>query len=180
MSREADLIRGAKLRRDEYRVCVDPDLVDEYEHLHAEQATARAAARDSLAGGDVLDLQVRLDTLRGEMEEATVTLVLQALPRREYRALVDKHPPRKDTDGKVLPQDERVGVDRDGFYNELARRSIVQPELDATTVDVLLDDKLSDGQWEELTTRCNLLNRSTVDVPFSPASSPTRRRSSSS
>lgn len=180
MSRETDLIRGAKLRRDEYRVCVDPDLVDEYERLLEQKAAAKEAARDSLAGGAVLDLETQIGALREEMEEATVTLVLQALPRREYRALVDKHPPRKDADGKVLPQDERVGVDRDGFYNELARRSIVQPGLDATTLDVLLDDKLSDGQWEELTTRCNLLNRSTVDVPFSPASSPTRRRSSSS
>lgn len=179
MTSAADLIRGAKLRRDEFRVCADPDLVDEYEHLLAEQATARAAARDSLAGGDVLDLQVRIDTLRGEMEEATVTLVLQALPRREYRALVDKHPPGKDEDGKVLARDERVGVDYFAFYDELARRSIVEPHLDAGTLDILLDEKLSDGQWEDLTSRCSRLNRTTVDVPFLPAGSPSRRRSSS-
>jgi hypothetical protein len=176
----SELIRGAKLRRDEFRVCVDPDLVDGYEQLLVEQAAAREAARDSLAGGAVLDIQTRLDELLEAMEAATVTLVLQALPRREYRALVDKYPPRKDDEGKPLPRDERFGVDYDAFYSELARRSIVEPALDAATLDILLDEKLSDGQWEALTTACARLNRSTVDVPFSPASSPRTRRSTGS
>ena len=178
MSREADLIRGAKLRRDEFRVCVDPDLVDEYERLLGEQAAAREAARTSLAGGAVLDLQEQIDGLREEMEAATVTLVLQALPRREYRSLVDKHPPGKDADGKVIPRDERAGVAYFEFYDELARRSIVSPQLDAETLDILLDDKLTDGQWQELTSLCNRLNLTSVDVPFLPAGSPSRRRSS--
>jgi len=180
VSREADLIRGAKLRRDEYRICTDPDLVDEYERLVEAKAAATVRDADSLAGGQAIEIQSEIDALREEMEEATVTLVLQALSRREYAALVDKHPPRKDAEGVTLPVDVRYGVDYEGFFNELARRSIVAPELDAQTLDLLIDEKLSDGQWEDLTTRCGKLNRTTVDVPFWPAGSPSRRRSSAS
>lgn len=186
MTSAADLIRGAKLRRDEFRVCVDPPLVDDYERLLAEQAAERDAARDSLAGGRVLDIQVQLDLLLEQMEAATVTLVLQALPRREYRALIDKHPPRKGDDGTLIPRDERFGIDYDGFFNELARRSILGSRVDdetiedlpADVVELLIEERLSDGQWEDLTSRCNRLNRATVDVPFSPAGSPRTRRSS--
>jgi hypothetical protein len=173
-----DLIRGGRLRRDEYRVCLDPDLVDEYERLVEAKASATARDADSLAGGQAVEIQHQIDDLLEAMEAATLTLVLQALPRREYRALVDKHPIPRDGDGKALHRrDENTGVDYDAFFSELARRSIVEPELDAATVDLLLDERLSDGQWDELTTKCTLLNRSTVDVPFSPAGSTSRRRS---
>jgi hypothetical protein len=174
----ADLIRGGKLRRDEYRVCLDPDLVDEYERLLEAKASATARDADSLAGGQAVELQQEIDGVLEAMEAATVVLVLQALPRREYRTLVDKHPVPRDADGKASRQrDERAGVDYDEFFSELARRSIVEPELDAPTMDLLLDERLSDGQWDELATKCNLINRSTVDVPFLPAGSTSRRRS---
>lgn len=183
----ADLIRGAKLRTDEFRVCVDPDLVDEHARLQADLAADKATTADSFAGGGrSAEIQARIDGVLEEMEASIVTLVLRALPRREYRAMLDAHPPRKDADGKTLPRDERYGVDYDAFYNELARRSILGSrvdektieDLDAETIDLLIEEKLSDGQWEDLTSRCHRLNRTTVDVPFSPAGSPKRRRSS--
>jgi hypothetical protein len=171
------------------RLCVDPDLVGVHDELLADLAAARAGAAESFAGGGrSAEIQARIDDVLEEMEAATVTLVLQALPRPKYRAMIDAHPPRKDADGKTLPRDERYGVDYDAFYNELARCSILGArvdeetveDLDADTVDLLVDEKLSDGQWEELTSRCHRLNRTTVDVPFSPAGSPSRRRSSAS
>lgn len=185
----ADLIRGATLRRDEWRLCVQPELVTDWEELRAEQAAERGRAAESFSGGGRANkLQEELDVLAEQMEACTVTLVLQALPRREYRALVDEHPPRKDADGNVLPTDARYGVDYDAFYNVLARRSILGArvdeetieDLDEATVNLLIDEKLTDGQWEELTSRCHRLNRATVDIPFSPAGSPTRRRSTAS
>lgn len=175
----ADLIRDGKLRRAEFAACMDPDLVDEHERLTAERAEELARAADSFAGGSrAPEIQAQIDGLLEEMEAATVTLVLQALPRRRYRALIDQHPPRKDADGVVVPRDARLGVHYDDFFAALVRASIVEPDLDAETVDLLLDERLSDGQWERLTTIAWNLNRASVDVPFSPAGSASRRRSS--
>lgn len=184
----ADLIRGAKLRTDEWPVCVDPDLADEYQRLQRAKVEAVGRDADSFAGGHAAAVQSQIDDLLEAVQAATVVLVLRALPREEYRALVDANPPRKDADGNVIPRDQRFGADYDGFFNALARRSVVGARideetiepLDAATVDVLIDEKLSDGDWEELTSRCSRLNRSTVDVPFSLASSRKTRRSSAS
>lgn len=184
----ADLIRGAKLRRDEFRFCTDPDLVTAYEDAQTRLADAAARDAQKFSGGSAAAVQAEIDGLLDEMAEATVTLVLQALPRRRYRELVHEHPPRKDADGKIARRDEVANVDYDGFFNALARACILGAddgdggveELPADVVDLLIEEQLSDGQWDELTTKCNVLNRVTVDVPFSPASSPSRRHSSAS
>lgn len=184
----ADRIRGAKLRRGTFRFCADPDLVTAYEDAQTRLADAAARDAQKFSGGSAAAVQAELNELLEQMAESTVTLVLQALPRRKYRALVDAHPPRAGADGKILPRDERVNVDYDGFFNALARECILGAddgdggveELPEDVVDLLIEDQLSDGQWDELTTKCNLLNRVTVDVPFSPAGSPSRRRSSAS
>ncbi len=52
---------------------------------------------DTFAGGHAAAVQAQIDGLLEAMEAATVVLVLQALPRKDYRALVDAHPPRKDS-----------------------------------------------------------------------------------
>lgn len=184
----ADRIRGATLRRDEFRYCTDPELVSRYEQLLEAKVEAAGRDADSFSGGHAAAVQVEIDALLGDIEEQTVTLILQALPRRRYRSLVDEHPPRKDAEGVTPPADVRYGVNYDGFFNALARQSILGAddgaggieELPEDVVELLLDEQLSDGQWEDLTTKCGRLNRSSVDVPFSPASSPTRRRSSPS
>jgi hypothetical protein len=171
------LIRGGKLRTDEFRVCMDPDLVDEYERLIVERDEAKEAARDSLAGGSVAELDAQISELLDAMGAATVPLVLKGLPRPQWRAMLDRHPPRKDAEGKNLARDI-LGFNYEAFFDELIRASLVSPVLDEETLTLLLDERLTDAQWEALTNVVWGLNRTAVDVPFSPAVSASRRNSS--
>lgn len=175
------LIRGAKLRTKTERICVDPDLVGEYEELLQRQSDARlAAARDaspsmaSPSGQDAgAEYAAPLAKLLEEMEASILPVTFTALPRPRFRALRDKHPPRKDAEGTPThPRDQVIGAAYEPFFDELIRVSIVTPQLAAGDLDLLLDEKLSDAQWEQLTTAVWNLNRVTVDVPFSPAASP--------
>lgn len=171
------LIRSAKLPEKEYPVCVDPDLVAEYDRLVEARDAAREAGVGSLSGGATAELDEQIAALREEMTAATVVLRLRALPRRRWKELRAEHPPRKGDDGKTLPEDVFVGVHRDEFMAALVREELVEPKLDAETLDLLLDEKLTDAQWNDLTTVAWNLNETKVDVPFSPAVSPSRKNS---
>jgi len=167
------LIRRRKPRTLEYRVCVDPDLVRGYEAAVAERESARSGPRDSLAAGGMPDgLQQRIADLLAQVEANTIPLTFKALPRPEFRKLRDSHPPKKDADGNfVRLVDARLGVDADGFGEPLVRASLVSPELDDEDLTVLINEVLTDGQWDDLFTRVWNLNEEKVDVPFSPAAS---------
>lgn len=173
----ADLIRGGKLPEKPFPVCVDPDLVAEYEQLVAKRDTAKQVASTSLAGKATGELDAQIADLQQRMEAATIVLRLRALSRRRWRELRDEHPARKAEDGSVLPEDMFLGVNREPFLNALVRESIVEPELDAETVDLLLDERLTDGQWDELNSTCWNLNESRISVPLSSAASPSRKTS---
>lgn len=172
------LIRGGKLRTLEYQLCVDPDLVDEYERAVAARDEAKEAANDSLAAAAPPELEQRVLDLLVQVEENTVTLVFKALPRPAYKALEDQHPPRKDIDNKVTELlDARAGVNVDTFCEPLIRASLVSPQLDDETLKVLIEERLSDGQWADLWGKVYNLNQTKVDVPFLSAAS---RRTTSS
>lgn len=174
------LIRAAKRRTDTYDLCTDPDLVDEHEDLLERLAAEKGKAQDSLdGGGRTAELQAELDALLERVAAATVTLTFKALPRPQYRALIDDHPPIKDDEGEIRDARSRnLGVDYDGFFNALVRASLVEPALDDETVTTLIDEVLTQSQWRELSTVVWNLNESTVSVPFSPAVSPKTRTSS--
>lgn len=187
------LIRGGKLRTDTFRACMDPDLIAEYqrivdvrERLVEDRDTQQESARDSLAAkahtpeldARIADLDKQLTDVQRQIDAATVVLTLQALPRPQFRALMDKHPPRKDAEGKLTHPQDVLGAAYEPFFDELLRTSIVDPKLDAPTLDLLLDERLTDADWERLTDVAFRLNRSTVSVPFSQAVSTSRRNSS--
>jgi hypothetical protein len=170
-------IRGGKPRTLPYPVCVDPDLVGEYERALAEQARAKEGARDSLGAGAMpAGLEERIAELLEQIEANTVTLAFRSLPRPQFKALRDEHPPRRNEDGLIPPQyrlDAHFGVNNDEFWEPLIRASIVSPELDDETMRVLIEELLTDGQWDDLTTKVWNLNETRINVPFSPAASPT-------
>jgi hypothetical protein len=170
------LIRSAKLPEKDFPVCVEPDLVAEYEQLVQMRDAAKEVGAGSLSGGATADLDEQIDAVQELMAEATVTLRLRALGRRRWRDLRDEHPPRKDDDGTVLPAD-LLGVNYDAFFAALVRESLIQPALDAETIDVLLDEKITDRQWIDLTDVAWNLNEARISVPFSPAVSPSRTNS---
>jgi hypothetical protein len=173
-----DLIRGGKLPEKDFPVCVDPDLVSEHDELVKLRDAAAKAGTTAQAGATTADLDERVAGVLKQMEAATVTLRLRALNRRAWKALKDEHPPRRNTEGTVIPEDLFVNVHRDEFFDALVRKSIVDPELDDETMTVLIEDKLTDGQWEDLTTTCWNLNETSISVPFSSAASTNRRTTS--
>lgn len=172
-----DLIRGGKLPEKPFRYCTDPDLVAEYEQLVAKRDAAKQVASTSLAGKATADLDEQIAALEQQIDEKTVTLRLRALGRRKFAALKDEHPPRRDDDKNIIPDDLFLGVNNATIWEPLVHKSIVEPELDAETVQDLIDEKLTEGQWRELTTICWNLNEKTISVPFSSAASPNRKRS---
>lgn len=166
-----DLIRGGKLPEKPFAVCTDPDLIDEHGLLVAKRDAAK------LADKATADLDEQVAALQEQIDEKTVTLRLRALGRRKFAALKDEHPPRRDDDKNVIPDDLFLGVNNATIWEPLVHKSIVEPELDAETIQDLIDEKLTEGQWRELTTICWNLNEKTISVPFSSAASPNRKRS---
>jgi hypothetical protein len=164
------LIRDrATLREHTYRVCLAGDLVGEHEELERQLREVRSDD-DSLAS-PAGAIRARMNELRGEMAEETAELRLRALPRKKFRELIAAHPPRKDENGNVIERDY-LGVNYESFFDALIRKSIVEPTLDPDTLTLLLDERLTDRQFEDFTTAVWNLNRDKVNVPFSQAVSP--------
>lgn len=152
-------------------LCLRGDLVAEFEALERELAKAQAKANDSLAGSGASGIAARMEALREQMADSTVEFRLRGLPRPKYRALTAAHPPRQLADGKVHPQDENDGLNVDTFYDALIRACLVGPVLSEAQLTRLLDEALSDRQFEQLAIGAVACCRGSVDVPFSFAAS---------
>jgi hypothetical protein len=165
------LLRDAKLPERSVPVCLQADLVAEFEAVERSLAQAQRDTRDSLAAGTkVRELSDRIEALREQMLEHTIDFRLRALSRPAWRKLINEHPPRKAADGSVVDGDN-MGVNSDTFFDALLRASVVEPELDDDDWSLLLEEKLTDRQWGQLTDAAWYLNRGEVDVPFSHAAS---------
>lgn len=169
----------AQARRPEKTVslCLRGDLQAEFERLDVEHAKAVSSATDSLAGNGALAIAQEMEALRDQMAESTLTVTLRALPRAEYSALVLAHPERRDEAGDPFPVDRDNGFNVETFYPALIRACVVDPELTETQWSTLLDETLSDRQFDELAYAAVGVNRGPVSVPFSPAASRTLRTS---
>ena len=110
---------------------------------------------DATAEVEAFDAAVlERDEFAAEAEERGVTVVLNALPRKTWRALVADHPPREDKDS-----DKQVGVNEDALAEVLVPKSI---DHDASTItgDVgLFLDALSDYDFDRLYVTAFALNR---------------------
>lgn len=133
----------------------DWDLVEEYARLEAERASP-----SSLAGVD----RSRLDEVGRQIAAGTITFRLQALGRVALQRLMDRHPPRQDN-----KQDQALGFNEDTATDELLRKCIVEPTFSDTALTQLLEDDLSDGQYEQLSAAAWGVNRRAVPLPLSLA-----------
>jgi hypothetical protein len=163
------LIRSAKLPERSVEVCMHPDLVAEHERLERELDKSRQQIRTSLAdGGEEARLAEQIRTLETDMKESTIEFRLRAMPRPAWKAFVAAHPPRKDEEGNIHERD-RMGVNEETFFPAIIRRCTIRPELSDELWDLLLTEKLTDRQFDELSNAAWFLNRGEVDVPFSRA-----------
>lgn len=168
-----ELIRSAKLPERSVPVCLQADLVAEHEAAERELEQARERPAKSLdSGSRIRELSEQLAALEEQMAEHTIGFRLRAMARPVWKAFVAEHPPRKvEETGDPDERDKYIGVNVETFFPELIRRSVVEPELDGEDWALLLDEKLTDRQFDDLSDAAWALNRRDVDVPFSRAAS---------
>lgn len=174
----------AKLPQRTHDVCLNGDLVAEYEMLEKQLEEAENKPTDSLAGNGTAELVERMDALQEQMRESIETFTLRALPHRKtprdqrptWDELVQRHPPRREN-GEVVEADKGVSFNTDTFYDDLIRQCTISPEMDeGDWVDLF--GAISEGQFAQLSLAASLVNRGGVDIPFSRAALRAKRRSS--
>lgn len=140
-------------------ICLDPALASELVRAKA----ARDAA-DAESGVNPSPEWKRADKAVSDLEKkvraATEQFKFQALPRREWAALVAKHPPRKNSQ-----TDKLLGYDGDAVTMDAAVAGLVEPVLDEDDWQAL-DEHLSGGEWERIKNAVLVLNAGQVDIPF--------------
>lgn len=172
-----ELLDQAKPAERSVALCLRGDLVAQWEDLDRQRDEAEKQARygaDSLAsGGQARQLAEQMAALREQMVDSTVTFTLRALPRPKYRALVAAHPPRRGDDGQIVPEDGQsgIGVNSETFWTPLIRACLTAPVLSEAQLTRLLDEVLSDRQFDQLALAALEVCRGDVDIPFSLAAS---------
>jgi hypothetical protein len=136
------------------------DYIDRIRHLERRAEAARDASdpepkRMGIVP-DYVALATEHDGLVAEAEESAITVKVRALKRGEWKALVAKHPPRKDHD-----EDTAASVNEETFKEVLVPASILEPE---GFVGDGLDD-LSDIDFDRCYITAFLLNRAPASDP---------------
>lgn len=167
-------IKAAKLPQRSVEVCLRGDLVAEFEGLQRELERLGERPKQPMLVGDVEAQRVakRIEAVRAQMREHSVALTVQSMPRRAWTEFVASHEPRKDVDA-----DKALGFNTTTLYEALVRESVVDPVLDDEDWRRLLDEVLTDAQFESLAQAAWDLNRKDVSVPFSWAASAVLDRS---
>jgi hypothetical protein len=173
-------INGAKPAERTIPLCTRGDLVARFEELEQEFEVASEARGDSLAsGGRAREIAEEMESLRVQMRASTKIVVLRALtPRKKWQALCEQHPPRRDDDGNVFPEDRATGVNNETFWEPAIRACWAAPQLTPPQMNKLLD-VLSNRQYDLLAALVQAVNNGDVDIPFSPAASRLIQTSSS-
>lgn len=167
-----EIIRGGSRPTTTVPVCMHADLTAEHEELERQLQAALTKPRDSLAsGGNATELSERIKALEEQMRAHTVTFKFQALRRPDWKKLVAEHPPRRDADGSLHERDKNLLFNVDTFFTALIRACCTEPGLPEEVWELLLDEKLTDRQFDELSNAAWYLNRGDVDVPLSRAAS---------
>jgi hypothetical protein len=141
----------------------DWDLVDEYNRLEA-----AAANPTSLAGSD----RTRLDELGTQIAADTMAFKFVGLGSRSLQKLTDRHPPRE---GKVDLLGRPENFNEDTATDELIRKCLVEPDLSDAALTELLEEDLTDGQFQKLVSAVWQLNRRAIDIPLSLTASTNHR-----
>lgn len=174
------LIDAAQPAQRSMPLCLRGDLVSEYETLdRALEEAERADSGDSLAsGGTAAGIVAQMDALRAQMLASTITVVLKAMTRRDFLKLCSLHPVRRDEEGNPERKDIGLGVNVDTIWEPLIRASWATPVISPERMTLLLDEKLSDRQYDQLANLAWMVNRGDVDIPFSFAASRNRQNNS--
>lgn len=139
------------------------DYLDRIRHLEQRARAAEEAANNGPAvtldeSPEYLDIAREHDELVAEAEESAVHIVVQALPRGEWKKLVSEHPPRTEGGERIVAGDAALGVNEDTFKDALVPASVTSHDR----ADV---DALSDIDFDRVYFAAFNLNRGTVSDP---------------
>lgn len=157
-----DRLAAAKPAERSVEVCLRGDLRGEFDSLERDLKRVRSGVALSM-GEQAEDAKIaeRIAVLQKQMSDEMLTLTVRALPRSDWRALVENHPPREGHEG-----DRFIGANFQALMEEAAPRCVVTPELDAEDWD-RLNDVLSSGDFDRVFTAVWEVNREGGDVPKS-------------
>lgn len=145
------------------------DDLDPIETLRAkveEAALVSDGTSRRLNDDPVLSAAQEYDAFVDAAIERAVKVTLQALGRKQYRGLVEKHPPRPENEG-----DKEWGFNSDTFGDDLVPACIADGQFEsARDMDAFLDD-LSDGDWSRLVSAALMLNQGSGPDPKARLSS---------
>lgn len=168
-----DVFAEAQLPRRSVPLCLRGDLVAEWQDLERRFKQANSAAdEDTLASknsAEAVDLARQMADLEEQMRAATRVFRLQAKPRNEWRELLNQHPPREGNE-----QDAQTDFNRETFPIAAVAACCIMPKMTVAQAERLVEEKLSDGQWNELFAHVWAMHAGSVDVPFSLAASAIR------
>lgn len=165
----ADKIKGARLPIRTVPICLETDLQDQFEELEQRLLEAQAADEQDKrlgSGAKVRELAKQIEDVRQQMLDHVIDIKMQAVPKRRWTELVKAHPPR---DGDK--DDEVFGYNTATFFDAAIRACTVEPQLDDETWTVLLDEKVTARQYQDLYNAVLALNVRRVSVPNSFAAS---------
>lgn len=128
-------------------------------------AAERADKSGPLLGGEVSPARLH-DDFVAEADGRAVQVKLEAMTRKEWRALVAAHPPR---DG--VEADQGIGVNDETFGEALVMASIIAPVFPKESERVEFVDELRDFDFDRLYAAAFALNRGRVSAPKADLSS---------
>lgn len=159
----AEIRKRKKLPTRTVPILLDPDLRLRYDELSAElpKAQARDARVERGLGesDEATKIEAELDELEEQIRESTVEFVVQALPRAEWRELLEAAPP--------TPADIEEGLDHDAesLFAPLLAACAVEPELSLSDAEAIYEE-WSETEVTRLYVGCIRVNREVRDVPF--------------
>lgn len=167
----ADLLKRIqpKLPEESTEICLRPDLLEAWDVATDELQDAVAKGMTGARVGSKPKAQKeaaeKVQAIEAEIAAASATFRFRALPKDEWRALCDDHPPRKGNE-----VDQFTGYDRDAVLDAAVRASLVDPVFDDESWAEFAQ-VVNAGEWEELRKTANSVNRGVVDPPKSALAS---------
>jgi hypothetical protein len=170
----SELKGDAARPQDGVPICLRGDLAQAYADLERQLAAANGRDQGSIVGGaEAAEIAERMAALAEQMSAFTYRFTFRALPRKQWRDMVDAHPPREEAEDRL----NRVNMET--FPVALIAASCVgiQPVADESPIPpdaprALSDDdaqdmadSLTDGQIAAMFACAARLNRSAVDLP---------------
>lgn len=161
-----EILGKAKLPETSVTLCLAADLQAQWDELDHQLSTA---SNVTLSLGEISEaktIAAQMEALRAQMAESEVVFRLRALDAKAWSKMRGEAPKEGESADEKASYDSRFHA----WVCKILAASCVEPAITATQADQL-SDKLSEGQWLQLSDAAYDLNAGRRNVPFSAAAS---------